>query len=92
MPPMTTDRLLEIAKGATAEARETKELADEVIRLRDALQGCRLGADRIRSEVAMARPEKHLGDWGPKRLHPQIDPPGTLCNICEVPGCDGYGH
>lgn len=60
---MSIARALELAKGAAPTPAEARELADEVLRLRDALQGCRLAAERICREVSSARPESNLGSW-----------------------------
>ena len=60
---MTMTRVLEIAKGSEPTSTESRELADEILRLRDALQGCHLAAERITSEVKKAKPKDTLGSW-----------------------------
>jgi hypothetical protein len=60
---MTMVRVLEIAQGSAPSNHEARELADEILRLREVLHVCNVSADRIKREVTNAKPEKTIGKW-----------------------------
>lgn len=66
MPTMNMARVLEIAKGSATTELESRELADEILHLRETLWACRVAGQRVVAEVTKAMPKYAIGGW---RMH-----------------------